>query len=240
MDDEADETYEEAPTQNRITRSACASPTTNRADDVGDLATAREATALKEVNGARARTSGVSTAGAYQPYEDDGEESNDVLRTRRRLVERMLRKPASESMEVPETRPYTTTAKHGRVDEHGGSERPFYVISNGENLGDGKAQMALKMQALRIATKKAGARMAGGARSNDVSTEAESEAGDNFESKKSNGIAVHNDADENTIEQIRMYIQKEVEQEEAKRRERASERSRSARRARRSSRRSWR
>ena len=82
--------------------------------------------------------------------------------------------------------------------------------------------------------------MAGSARSNDSSTEAESEAGDNFESKKSNGIVVHNDADENTIEQIRMYIQKEVEQEEAKRRERASERSRSARRARRSSRRSWR
>ena len=102
------------------------------------------------------------------------------------------------------------------MDEHDGHVRPFYVISNGENLGDGKSQIALKLQALRIATKKAGARMAGGARSNDVSTEAESEAGNNFESKKSNGIAVHNDADENTIEQIRMYIQKEVEQEEAK------------------------
>ena len=169
MDDEADETYEGAPTQNRISRSASASPTKNRADDVDDPAMAREATALKEANGARARTSGVSTAGAYQPYEDDGEESNDVLQTRRRLVECMLRKPKSESMEVPKTRPYTTTAKQGRVDEHDGHVRPFNVLSNGENLGDGKSQIALKLQALRIATKKAGARTAGSARRNDSS-----------------------------------------------------------------------
>ena len=48
MDDEADETYEGAPTQNRISRSASASPTKNRAHDVDDLAMAREAIALKD------------------------------------------------------------------------------------------------------------------------------------------------------------------------------------------------
>jgi hypothetical protein len=63
MDDEADEACEAAPTQTRISRPASAYPTKKRADDESTPAKAREAAELKVANGARARESGVSTAG---------------------------------------------------------------------------------------------------------------------------------------------------------------------------------